>query len=109
MGSSGRQLESASPELQVTMSRMDDIARHRDQVRLQAKATRAEVLLAQEELNRQRCYAAKLEDFIRRVSAGGGKYCLDAASKREASRLLAAVNRLRSVSSTMDMYGVNQE
>lgn len=106
---SGRPLELASPELQVTMSRIEDASRHREQIRLQSKATLAEVMLAQEELNRQRAYSARLEDFVRRVSAGGGKYCLDAASKREACRLLTAANRLRAAASTTEMYGGHQE
>merc|ERR1712032_1772006 len=93
---SGRQPDSVSPELQVTASRMEDTMRHREQIALQTRATRAEVMLAYEELNRQRAYSAKLEDFVRRISAGGGKYCLDPGSKREANRLLAAANRLRS-------------
>merc|ERR1712083_1229329 len=91
---SGRPLDAISPELQVTMSRIEDTMRHREQVRLQTRATRAEVMLAQEELTKQRAYSAQLEDFVRRVSTGGGRYCLDPASKREATRLLAAANRL---------------
>merc|ERR1712039_81142 len=102
---SGRMPDSASPEMQVSVSRMEDTMRHREQIALQTRATRAEVMLAHEELNRQRAYSAKLEDFVRRISAGGGKYCLDAASKREANRLLSAANRLRSAATCMDTYG----
>merc|ERR1712203_1020 len=97
------------PEVQVTTSRQEDATRHKEQVRLQAQATLAEVMLAHEELNRQRAYSARLEDFVRRISAGGGKYCLDPASKREASRLLAAASKLRAAASTMDMIGGIQE
>merc|ERR1712039_922323 len=106
---SGRMPDSASPEMQVTVSRMEDTMRHREQIALQTRATRAEVMLAHEELNRQRAYSAKLEDFVRRISAGGGKYCLDPGSKREASRLLAAASKLRAAASTMDMIGGIQE
>jgi len=105
----GRASDSASPEVQVATSRQEDATRHKEQVRLQTKATLAELMLAQEELNRQRAYSARLEDFVRKVSTGGGKYCLDPASKREANRLLAASNRLRSAASTLEIYNNHPE
>merc|ERR1712194_80261 len=102
---SGRPLDQSSPELQVAMSRIEDATRHREQTRLQAQATLAEVMLAQEELTRQRAYSARLEDFVRRLSSGGGKYCLDPPSKKEASRLLATAGKLRAAASAVDMIG----
>jgi len=89
------QPEPMSPELLHAVHRIEDTLKAREQIRSQARTVRAEVLLAQEELARQRTYSMKMEDFVRRVSSGGGRYVLDAASKREATRLLAATSRLR--------------
>eukprot|EP00421_Protoceratium_reticulatum_P066511 CAMPEP_0168410732 /NCGR_PEP_ID=MMETSP0228-20121227/27842_1 /TAXON_ID=133427 /ORGANISM="Protoceratium reticulatum, Strain CCCM 535 (=CCMP 1889)" /LENGTH=241 /DNA_ID=CAMNT_0008424467 /DNA_START=59 /DNA_END=781 /DNA_ORIENTATION=- len=85
----------ASPEVLHTMRRIEDTLRARDQLRAQQQTVRAEALLAEDEITRQRAYTMKLEDFVRRISSGGGRYILDAPSRREATRLLAAAARLR--------------
>lgn len=84
-----------APELITTMRQIEDTLKAREQIRSQSRTIRAEVMLAQDELQRQRAYSTRMEDFVRRVSAGGGRYILHPASKREAARLLAAASKLR--------------
>jgi len=86
----------SSPELLHAAHRIQDTLKARDQIRSQAQTMRAEALLAQEELRRQRAYSTRMEDFVRRVSSGGGRYVLNGTTKREAARLLYAAARLRS-------------
>lgn len=63
---------------------------------------REEVLRAQREveqaclvLGQQRAQSARLEDFTRRISGGGGRYVLPLPLKREAQRLLKAAGQQR--------------
>jgi len=84
-----------TPELVASMRQMEDTLKARDQIRSQARTIRAEVMLAQDELQRQRAYSSRMEEFVRRVSSGGGRYTVHPADKREANRLLFAASKLR--------------
>jgi len=87
--------EDPTPEMMQTLRQIEDTLKAREQIRSQARTIRSEVMLAQDELQRQRSYSQRMEEFVRKVSSGGGRYVIHPSNKREAARLLAAAARLR--------------
>lgn len=83
------------PELAKMYQQMDSSSREQTQVREQMRLTRVQMREDEEALEEQRAYARRLEEFIRRISGGGGRYVLPAPMKREASRLLNVASKLR--------------
>jgi len=60
------------------------------EVRQELNSLRNQVEAAAEVLAQQRVYASRLEDFVRKISGGGGRYVLPLPLKREAQRLMKA-------------------
>merc|ERR1712014_198971 len=61
----------------------------------QDRLTRVDLRESEEALLEQRAYAKYLEDFIRKISAAGGRYVMPPIMRREAHRLLNSAAKLR--------------
>jgi len=83
------------PLLAKKYRQRDATARHQKQVQEKQRLTRIQLQEADEELASRRDYAKRLEDFIRKISGGGGRYVLPPKMKREAHRLIHAASKLR--------------
>lgn len=83
------------PELAKMYRRIDDSLREQKQMQEQLRLTRVDLRESEEALLEQRAYAKYLEDFIRKISAAGGRYVMPPIMRREAHRLQNAAAKLR--------------
>lgn len=83
------------PELAKMLRRVDDGVREQKQVQEQLRLSRVDLRESEEALLEQRAYAKYLEDFIRKISAAGGRYVLPPQMRREGHRLQNAAAKLR--------------
>merc|ERR1719265_3001831 len=80
-----------APELTRALNRIQTLAGEKESIQQQTQETRAELLRAQDELNRERSHALRLEHFVRKIAmgapgaraqhAGAAGYILDNKSK----------------------------
>lgn len=79
----------------------EEMQRHME-VRQELNSQRNQVQAATEVLGQQRVYSSRLEDFVRKISGGGGRYVLPLPLKREAQRLMkAATTQQREISALL--------
>lgn len=103
-----------APELTRALNRIQTLSGEKEAIQQQTHETRADLLRAQDELNRERAHALRLEHFIRKVAVGppgarnpGGSagYILDTKSKKEATNLLKEASKLRSAAEAAGYAG----
>lgn len=78
----------------------EEINRHM-QVRQEVSSYRSQIQAALEVLAQQRAYSLQLEDFIRKISGGGGRYVLPLPLKREAQRHMKAAAKQHKEAATL--------
>jgi len=69
----------------------EEIARHME-VRQELNSQRNQLHAAAEVLGQQRVYSSRIEEFVRKISGGGGRYVLPLPLKREAQRLMKSAS-----------------
>lgn len=104
-----------APELTRALNRIQTLAGEKESIQQQTQETRAELLRAQDELNRERSHALRLEHFVRKIAmgapgaraqhAGAAGYILDNKSKKEATALLKEASRLRTAAEAAGFAG----
>eukprot|EP00928_Gymnodinium_smaydae_P039171 TRINITY_DN26814_c0_g3_i1.p1 TRINITY_DN26814_c0_g3~~TRINITY_DN26814_c0_g3_i1.p1 ORF type:complete len:1001 (-),score=169.33 TRINITY_DN26814_c0_g3_i1:66-3068(-) len=86
----------ADADLRYIAQRTAAMTKEQQQVNAEIEASKIAVAEAQADLDRQREYTRRLEDFVRRISAvGPGHHLVDAATRREACIALQAAARTR--------------
>eukprot|EP00746_Dinoflagellata_sp_MGD_P166208 gnl/MRDRNA2_/MRDRNA2_95944_c0_seq1.p1 gnl/MRDRNA2_/MRDRNA2_95944_c0~~gnl/MRDRNA2_/MRDRNA2_95944_c0_seq1.p1 ORF type:complete len:925 (+),score=204.66 gnl/MRDRNA2_/MRDRNA2_95944_c0_seq1:108-2882(+) len=103
-----------APELTRALNRIQTLAGEKEAIQQQTQETRGDLLRVQDELNRERSHALRLEHFIRKIAVGppgarnhGGSagYILDTKSKKEATALLKEASKLRSAAEASGYAG----
>jgi chromosome segregation ATPase len=103
-----------APELTRALNRIQTLAGEKEAIQQQTQETRGDLLRAQDELNRERAHALRLEHFIRKIAVGapgarnhGGSpgYILDTKSKKEATGLLKEASKLRTAAEASGYTG----
>ncbi|CAE7784798.1 PP5 [Symbiodinium necroappetens] len=74
---------------------MDAELQRQVEVRGQLKLCNAQLEEADRAMSEQHAYAARLEEFIRKITGGGGRYVLPTALKREGQRHVAMASKMR--------------
>ena len=74
---------------------MDAELQRQIEVRGQLKLCNAQLQEADKAMSEQHAYAARLEEFIRKITGGGGRYVLPTALKREGQRHVAMASKMR--------------
>eukprot|EP00930_Biecheleria_cincta_P045205 TRINITY_DN31166_c0_g1_i1.p1 TRINITY_DN31166_c0_g1~~TRINITY_DN31166_c0_g1_i1.p1 ORF type:complete len:771 (+),score=117.31 TRINITY_DN31166_c0_g1_i1:124-2436(+) len=87
--------EQELPELAKMYRQIEAHLREQKQVQEQVRLSRIHLRESEEALLEQRAYAKYLEDFIRKISAAGGRYVMPPIMRREAHRLLNSAAKLR--------------
>lgn len=83
------------PELTKVYRQIEARLREQKQMQERVRLTRVDLRESDEALLEQRAYAKYLEDFIRKISAAGGRYVMPPNMRREAHRLLNSAAKLR--------------
>jgi len=103
-----------APELTRALNRIQTLAGEKESIQQQTQETRADLLRIQDELNRERAHALRLEHFVRKIAVGppgarsqhgSAGYILDAKSKKEAAGLLKEASNLRSAAEASGYAG----
>lgn len=86
----------AGPRIEFQQQRIEACKLEKEHILAEAQATEDEVANLYDDLQRQRAYTTRLEEFVRRIlSAPTRQSPVDPAFRKEAMRLIAAVNRRR--------------
>ena len=86
---------SEEPTAAAELRHMEQELKRHIGVREQIKLCHAQLEEADKAMAEQHAYAARLEQFIRKISGGGGRYVLPTALKREAQRHLKMASVLQ--------------
>jgi chromosome segregation ATPase len=86
-------LAQVSPDAMHARARLEAQVSEKERHVAEVYATKVEITKAKTELDAQRAYAGKLEDFVRRLTQGNN--LIDAAAKKEAAGILAAAAKLQ--------------
>jgi hypothetical protein len=87
----------AAPEVRYARDRIQTQLKEKEETFNERQALQAEIRKVMGELECQRLHAAKLEDFVRKLTQGTVTtgYLLDPASKREAAAIMASAAKLQ--------------
>lgn len=103
-----------APELTRALNRIQTLAGEKESIQQQTQESRADLLRVQDELNRERAHALRLEHFVRKIAVGPPNsrqqngstgYILDGKSKKEATALLKEASNLRKVAEASGYAG----
>lgn len=95
--------EGSKPRLRLTQAKIEASIQEKEKLRQETKATAEELAPLHSQLQQQRAYTMRLEEFLRKIALGPqSRHLLDPAMRKEAMKLLAFADRRHRQSGTDD-------